>query len=271
MKAAPKSQRAMYDEASRKLAEIHETFLEMLPTMRRKDLERLIKKRPALWGRFAGYLTSGHVFVDDLPSKVLHHATRKSSAQLDREIAEWQAARSGLSKHQLDLLSRRKPGGGLRAGYLTPTGWHGDPMVIEDRKLRLEALREQPAPRFPKDPGRRSHATIDAPKIPVFKISTKAPASMTAAEINKELDKLGEQDSALGRLMIEGGRGYELPSEYLKLTDPLSMGLRKNSNRRQDLRIEISFRYGPNPPSRLPTGRGFGPRSKTKAEARRSA
>ena len=89
-----------------------------------------------------------------------HHATKKTPAQLDREIAEWQASRSGLSKHQRDLLSRRKPGGGLGAGYLTPAGWHGDPMAIEDRKLRLEALREQPAPRFPKEPARRtSHAT----------------------------------------------------------------------------------------------------------------
>jgi hypothetical protein len=88
MKAAPKSQRAMYDEASRKSAEINETFLEMLPTMRRKDLERLIEKRPALWGRFAGYLTSGHVFVDDESTKTRHHATKKSPAQLQREIDE---------------------------------------------------------------------------------------------------------------------------------------------------------------------------------------
>src|SRR5512135_193079 len=84
---AMKSQRGMMDEASRRIAEANETFLEMLPTMRRKDLERLIEKRPALWGRFAGYLTSGHVFVDDPPSGRAH-ATKKSAAQLDREIAE---------------------------------------------------------------------------------------------------------------------------------------------------------------------------------------
>lgn len=84
----PKSQRHMMDEASRKIAEVNETFLEMLPTMRRKELEKLIQKRPALWGRFAGYLTSGHVFVDD-PSTKTHHATKKKGpAQLDREIAE---------------------------------------------------------------------------------------------------------------------------------------------------------------------------------------
>ena len=106
------------------------------------------------------------------------------------------------------------------------------------------------------------HATMGAHKIPSFKISTKDPASMTATEINKELDKLNEQDSALGSLMIEAGRGYERPSEYLKMTDPLAMELRKNADRRQALRIEIDVRYGPSPPSRLPTGRGFGPRSK---------
>jgi hypothetical protein len=94
------SQYQMFDEASRKAAEANRTFLELLPTLRRKELERLIEKRPALWGRFAGYLTSGHVFVDDPEAgsgKGSHHATRKafvnhastkSPAQLQREIDE---------------------------------------------------------------------------------------------------------------------------------------------------------------------------------------
>jgi hypothetical protein len=56
---------------------------------------------------------------------------------------------SDMTKHHTYLMTRRNPGGGLRAGFLTPTGWHGDPMTIEDRKLRLEALRDQPAPRIP--------------------------------------------------------------------------------------------------------------------------
>jgi len=106
------------------------------------------------------------------------------------------------------------------------------------------------------------HATGVPSKIPSFTISAKDPASMTAAEINKELDKLEAQSSTLGRLMIEAGRGHERPSEYLKMTDPLATELRKNSDRRYALRIEIGLRYGPNPPSRLPTGRGLGPRSK---------
>ena len=107
------------------------------------------------------------------------------------------------------------------------------------------------------------HATTVTQKIPSLKISAKDPAAMTAAEINRELDKLEGQSSTLGSLMIETGREHERPSEYLKMTDPLAMELRKNSDRRCALRIEISLRYGPNPPSRLPTGRGFGPRSKS--------
>ena len=109
---------------------------------------------------------------------------------------------------------------------------------------------------------RRHHAEIlgSGPKIPTFKIAGTAPATMTASQINKELDKLSAQNSQLGQLMIDAGRGYERPSEYLKMSDPLSMELRKNADRRMALRIEIEFRYGPGSPSRLPTGRGFGPR-----------
>ena len=87
-KAAPKSQRDMYYDAERRSADVNNTFLEMLPTMRRRDLEKLIEKRPALWGRFAGYLTSGHVFADDSPAGTRHRATKKSPAELDREINE---------------------------------------------------------------------------------------------------------------------------------------------------------------------------------------
>ena len=87
-KASPKSQRDMYYDAERRSADINNTFMEMLPTMRRRDLEKLIEKRPALWGRFAGYLKSGHVFADDAPAGTRQHAVKKSPAQLDREINE---------------------------------------------------------------------------------------------------------------------------------------------------------------------------------------
>lgn len=107
----------------------------------------------------------------------------------------------------------------------------------------------------------RAHASRPSDKIPAFRISSKPPSAMTASEINKELDKLKDQDSVLSGLMIAAGRGHERPSEYLKLDDPLALELRKNYDRRQALQIEIDLRYGPKAPSRLPAGRGFGPRS----------
>lgn len=99
-----------------------------------------------------------------------------------------------------------------------------------------------------------------------FKIATTKPATMTAGAINKELDRLDEQNSALGRQMIDQGRGYERPSEYLRMTDPLSMELRRNSDRRMALRIEIGARYGPGAPTRLPSGRFWGPREKARED-----
>jgi hypothetical protein len=86
----------------------------------------------------------------------------------------------------------------------------------------------------------------------VPRISSRDPNAMTAGEINRELDRLDEQNSKLGQQMIDQGRGYERPSEYLRKTDPLSTELKKNSDRRMILRIQIEQRYGPGAPRRLP-------------------
>lgn len=87
-----------------------------------------------------------------------------------------------------------------------------------------------------------------------FKIATTDPKTMTPAQINREIDKLGERDSVLGQKMIDAGRGYERPSEYLRMEDPLSRELRTVSDRRAALRLEIEMRYGPGAPRRLPPG-----------------
>lgn len=113
----------------------------------------------------------------------------------------------------------------------------------------------------PSEPTTRRTATLRP-----MRISAIDPATMTAGAINKELDKLDERSSALGQMMIDAGRGYERPSEYLEMRDPLSLELLKEFNRRHDLKSEISRRYGPGAPHRLPTGskdrRFFGPRKK---------
>jgi len=85
----------------------------------------------------------------------------------------------------------------------------------------------------------------------------KPVAEMLASEINKALDKLDTEDSRLTHEMIAAGRGNERPSEYLQMTDPLSMRLRDNWERKKELYRERDRRYGPGAPSRLP--RGFGP------------
>jgi len=111
--------------------------------------------------------------------------------------------------------------------------------------------------------GHKAHSTklVDAPSFRPAKISKILPAAMTAGAINKELDKLDERNSILGQMMIDAGRGFERPSEYLKQDDHLSSELRHISDRRTSLRIEIESRYGPGAPRRLPIGRKtkFGP------------
>jgi hypothetical protein len=63
-----------------------------------------------------------------------------------------------------------------------------------------------------------------------------------------------------------------LTSETLKKTDPLSLRAVANNKRQSDLRREISARYGPNAPSRLPAGqKGFGPTKKAPKTTAQSA
>jgi hypothetical protein len=104
------------------------------------------------------------------------------------------------------------------------------------------------------------------------KKAAKDPATMTASEINKELDRLDAESSAVTQELIDTGRGSELTSETLKKTDPLSLRAVANNKRQSDLRREISARYGPNAPSRLPAGqKGFGPTKKAPKTTAQSA
>jgi len=89
----------------------------------------------------------------------------------------------------------------------------------------------------------------------------KAPATMTASEINRELDKLDKRYSQLNDRFIAAGRGSETAFETWDLTDPLALEWQTVQNRRWMLRIEIGLRYGPETVSRLPA-RGFPPRHK---------
>ena len=89
----------------------------------------------------------------------------------------------------------------------------------------------------------------------------KTVECMTAGEINKALDRLDKVRSALNDEFIAVGRGYETPSETMKMNDPLAERWKQHSEAARELRFEISRRYGPGAPSRLPP-RGFGPINK---------
>ena len=56
------TQAQMYYQAERRSAELNMTFLDLVRDgLTREDLQRNIERRPALWGRFQG-------FLDKLPS-----------------------------------------------------------------------------------------------------------------------------------------------------------------------------------------------------------
>jgi hypothetical protein len=110
----------------------------------------------------------------------------------------------------------------------------------------------------------------DLDEARAFKLSTKDPATMTPAEINREKDKLSAASSALTDKFIEMGRGHWKQSDIraeAEKGDELSKQSVAISDRQQDLSIEIELRYGPNAPTRLPLRKGFGPRKKTTDES----
>ena len=78
---------------------------------------------------------------------------------------------------------------------------------------------------------------------------------MTASTINHNLDSLDKAGSMLTDIFIAEDRGYELPSETFQLSDPLATLYQQLHDSRTLLRNEISRRYGPGAPSRLPSGR----------------
>ena len=84
----------------------------------------------------------------------------------------------------------------------------------------------------------------------------KAISQMSAAEINKALERVDTERSEITREFIEAGRGHERPSEYLRMEDELSRRARENHDVYMSLLFEVERRAGPGMRT-LP--RGFGP------------
>ncbi len=91
-------------------------------------------------------------------------------------------------------------------------------------------------------------------------VSAKAPATMTAGEINRELDKLDKLSSKITDEFIEAGRGYERPSETRTKNDPLALRWSAVADRQAALRNEKEIRMGPGTHNLRAMPREFGPR-----------
>ncbi len=167
----------------------------------------------------------------------MNHAARKQS-----QTGAYAASGRQLLKDLATLSVRARQEANTTLLELVTRASKGDPGALIELRPALAELH-----------ARKDHATR------TIKISSKDPSGLTAGSINKELDKLEEQNSKLGQLMIDAGRGYERPSEYLNMSDPLALELQQNYDRRNKLRAEIERRYGPGAPRRLPPGRFFGP------------
>lgn len=95
-------------------------------------------------------------------------------------------------------------------------------------------------------------------------MTVKDPACMSSAEINRELDRLRVQSSAFTDEMIAAGRGLERYTDWCDRTDELSRRGRAIYDRESALQVEARVRYGDSPPRPLPTGRGHGPRRRSR-------
>lgn len=87
--------------------------------------------------------------------------------------------------------------------------------------------------------------------IPVM--NREQVALWAPSKINAMLDRLDRLNRKLVDRFIAEGRGHERPSETWQLDDPLAQEYKRISRSQDVLRDEISHRYGPGAPSRLPS------------------
>lgn len=76
--------------------------------------------------------------------------------------------------------------------------------------------------------------------------------NLTSGQINRALDRLDKASSKLTDVFIAIGRGDELPSTTFQQKDDVSLIYRRLFDLRSVFRNEVSRRYGPGAPSRLP-------------------
>lgn len=75
-----------------------------------------------------------------------------------------------------------------------------------------------------------------------FTISDKDPATMTNGELLKEYERVSLHGSAVGRELIDAGRGMEKISETRAATDALALKSNALATRQQALQAEHAYR-----------------------------
>jgi hypothetical protein len=89
------------------------------------------------------------------------------------------------------------------------------------------------------------------------RVGTADPATLTPAQLNRELDLLDQEGTRLNDAMLAAGRderGSEVRAKAARGGDPLAQAIVAVWDRATKLRDEIATRYGPGAPRRLPPG-----------------
>lgn len=175
---------------------------------------------------------------------------------LDRQAKCWTLAGLGDAKQMLSAFETQlvgTPAGKVLMKELTPE------QIAHVRKVVTQAARNAE-----QREALEAEEAAELSGLGAARISKKDPKTLTATQINKELDKLDAESSKVNDALINAGRGSETFNETMKMTDPLAREFQAIAYRQSDLRVEIHGRYGPGAPSRLPTDkRGwYGPRKK---------
>lgn len=197
-------------------------------------------------------IAEGGLSIDTLPIVLGEHFAFEGQLDLEDENGvTWRSSDAERWFPQIEEVRKKKgywrtTKSGRRIYIENGKITKGNPKLLAhiqaSNKTRIRAARQH-----------RFHESIEEG-------APKKPATMTAAQINAELDRLDQQSTKITDEMLSAGRGGETFSQSRTKSDPLAKQRIENAEREMDLRAEIEARYGSRI-GRLPIKRGsFGPR-----------
>ncbi len=120
-----------------------------------------------------------------------------------------------------------------RSGQLTQSGiWAGDPMRIEDQRLRLEAVREQPPIRFPREGAMKVYKKQTTSNNSLLRYVRKMYSPPIFKKCSKIVNDEGEIAAIEYLLQYTGGCFDPLPEGYPTTRDRLEAECGKKNTRR---------------------------------------